>query len=91
MKWPDPPKRRIDPAELFRVPLVWRVDSEHEYWLHAEADGRQLFMRINPAFPDTPLYSLLVDEDETFDFDDLPDTWRREGRLRWGTEGTGTR
>lgn len=40
-------------------------------------------MRINPAFPDEALYSLLVDDDETFDFDDLPETWTRVGPLSW--------
>jgi len=42
-----------------------------------------VYMRMNPTFPEDPLYSLLVAEDETVDLDDLPETWRREGPLKW--------
>jgi hypothetical protein len=51
--------------------------------LTAEVDGMPVYMRMNPTFPEDPLYSLLVAEDETVDLDDLPETWRREGPLEW--------
>jgi hypothetical protein len=79
--YPRPPRERLDPEHLFSRPLIWRADPAHRLWFTAEVDGAPVFMRMNPTFPDDPLYSLLVAEDETLDFDDLPKTWRREGPL----------
>lgn len=86
----DPPARRIDERRLMRTVLHWEVDSENFAWLEAVCrDGTKVRMRINMAFPDGPLYSLLVDVDETFDFDDLPRRWTRTNDLRWPTNGPG--
>jgi hypothetical protein len=60
-----------------------RPDPAYRLWLTAEVDGMPVYMRMNPTFPEDPLYSLLVAEDETVDLDDLPETWRREGPLEW--------
>jgi hypothetical protein len=51
-------------------------------WLRSQHEGQDIFLRLNQRFPDEPLYSLLVAEDETADFDDLPSCWTR-GPLRW--------
>ena len=75
------PSRRLDPERVFRAKLAWTVDTEFP-WLRADYDGELIFLRINTAFPDEPMYSLLVDVDETLDFDDLPKRWTR-GPLDW--------
>lgn len=83
MTVPRAPQERLDPELLFSRLLVWRPDPAHRLWLTAEVDGLPVYMRVNPTFPDDPLHSLLVAEDETVDLDDLPETWQREGPLEW--------
>lgn len=56
-------------------PLVWVADEFP--WLRADDGGESVFMRVNTAFPDEPLYSLLVEDGVTVDFDDLPPAWTR--------------
>lgn len=43
----------------------------------AEHDGQSVFLRLNSAFPDEPLYSLLIDDGVTVELDDLPACWDR--------------
>ena len=79
----EPPARRLDVDRLKSVPMTWEVDPGHHLWLRARSGRSTLHMRINPEFPDVPLYSLFVDVDETADFDDLPEGWVRTGVLSW--------
>jgi hypothetical protein len=76
-----PPPSPLDAGEMFSIPLTWTVDHEFP-WLRADFGGQTVFLRLNTSFPDTPAYSLLVDEDVTVDFDDLPPKWTR-GPLSW--------
>lgn len=75
------PATRLDPSDLFGARLHWIADSEFP-WLTATYGGEAVFLRLNTSFPDQPLYSLLVDQDETCDFDDLPAGWSR-GPMNW--------
>ena len=79
----EPPAQRLDVDRLRSVPMTWEVDPDHHLWLRARFEGSTLHMRLNPGFPDVPLYSVLVDVDETADFDDLPEGWVRMGDLSW--------
>lgn len=85
---PSPPASRLDLALLTGTRLVWRPDPRYRFWLVADFGKSPIHMRINPKFPDVPLYSLPVDADETYDFDDLPELWSREGRLEWQNLGS---
>lgn len=76
-----PISRRIDVDALRERTLTFSPDPRYPLWLRADDRGVRHFLRLNPTFPDDPLYSLLVDEDETVDFDDLPPTWTRLGPL----------
>ena len=86
-KLPPPPEERLDPASIMRVPIVWRPDPAYRFWFEADHGARRVYLRINPEFPDVPLYSLLVAFDETYDFDDLPGPWRRVGAMEWPERG----
>lgn len=83
MSAPAAPRCRVDPDGVLRANLRWEVDREHRLWLRADYHGEWLHLRINPRFPDEPLYSLLVAEDETYEFDDFPSSWERIGALEW--------
>lgn len=83
MSWPDAPLRRVVPEDVFLADLRWDVDAEHRLWLRAGYERGWIYLRMNPSFPDDPLYSLLVAEDETYDFDDFPANWDRTGDLVW--------
>lgn len=83
MKSPRAPRQRLTPEIVFRAGLRWEADRDHPLWLSADYDGERIHVRINPSFPDDPLYSLLVDEDETYDFNDFPQNWERIGDLSW--------
>lgn len=87
MNSPSAPRRRVLPEDVLRADLRWEVDKEHHLWLRAQHHGDWLYVRINPSFPDDPLYSLLVAEDETYDFDDFPANWDRVGELVWPESG----
>lgn len=87
MSAPAAPRRRVDPEAVLRANLRWEVDREHRLWLRADYEGAWLHLRINPSFPDEPLYSLLVAEDETWEFDDFPSNWERVGALEWPDSG----
>jgi hypothetical protein len=78
------PASRLDASLLVAATLHWATDSDFP-WLRSEFDGKPVFLRMNTAFPDVAAYSLLVDEDETVDFDDLPASWTR-GTLQWAQE-----
>lgn len=90
MSGPEAPRVRLDESALFARALTWTVDPSHRFWFSSQVDGSQIFMRINPTFPDSALYSLLVDEDEFVDFDDLPDAWSRVGPLTWPDDASDT-
>jgi len=79
----------IDFEALLRVPVQWEADPHRFLGLRARHCGRWLRMRINPGFPDEPMYSLEVGEDETLDFEDLPPLWERTGPLEWPSDAEG--
>lgn len=83
MSSPAAPEQRVAPDKVLTIDLRWEADPAHRLWLRASYEGGWLHLRVNPTFPDDPLYSLLVAENETYDFDDLPDTWERVGDLMW--------
>jgi hypothetical protein len=86
MSQPPGPTARLDESEIFRRNLRWTIHPSYRYWLTADMDGTDIYLRMNPTFPDTTLYSLLVAKDETVDFDELPSAWTREGPLVWPAE-----
>lgn len=83
----EPPRQPLDEVAVFDTPLSWNADPDHRLWLRARYQEMWIHMRINPDFPDVSLYSLLVAEDETRDFDDLPERWTR-GQLSWPESAT---
>lgn len=80
------PAKRLDEQALSHARLEWEPDPDAQTWLRARHDGDWVYMRINPEFPDVPLYSLLVDVDETRELDDLPAAWSRHGPLSWPSD-----
>jgi hypothetical protein len=86
-----PPDQRLDEAKLFASRVEWTVDPDDFSWLRASFRGSEVFLRINVAFPDEPLYSLLVDVAETVDFDDLPPQWTIVSPLEWPDDARGQR
>jgi hypothetical protein len=70
----------LDAAKVFASRLTWATDEFP--WLWADWKGHRIFLRLNTAFPDEPMFSLLVDQDPTVDFDDFPPSWTR-GPLDW--------
>jgi hypothetical protein len=73
----------LDARSLFAAALSWTTDDDFP-WLRADHGGEAVFLRINTTFPDEPLYSLLVDDGVTVEFDDLPQGWTR-GPLEWSS------
>ena len=71
-----PPAPPLDPDEVFAATLTWTADEQFT-WLAADYNSLRIFLRLNTSFPDEPLYSILVDEDATVEFDDFPATWTR--------------
>lgn len=79
-----PPSSPLDAAQVFAAPLTWTTDEFP--WFATDYKGQRIFLRLNTTFPDDPAYSLLIDEDVTVDFDDLPPGWTR-GSLDWSDVG----
>lgn len=65
-----------------QVPLRWVPDPQRLPIMLAEHEGRHLELRVNPEFPDVPMYTLSLGDDEYVDLEDLPPAWER-GRLQW--------
>ena len=78
----------VDEQALFAASVHWEPDPRRFGRFRARFGGRWVFLRLNPAFPDSPLYSLEVGLDETREFDDLPPGWTR-GPLTWPDDAEG--
>ena len=72
----------VDLDKLMKAPLRWVPDPNRMPMLVSERAGRRFEMRLNGEFPDTPLYTFSLGDDEYVDFDDLPAAWQ-VGTLDW--------
>jgi len=60
--------------KLLAMPIVWKHTGDAEFAYQALVEGRTFTIRIND-FPDEPLYSLLVEDQELEDLEDWPPAW----------------
>lgn len=54
--------------------IRWKESFNPEFPFRAAHDGDELRLRLND-FPAEPLYTLLVNNEEVMDIDDLPANW----------------
>jgi hypothetical protein len=55
--------------------ICWEEALNPEFPLKATHNGKKLRLRMND-FPAEPLYTLLVNDEEILDLDDLPANWK---------------
>ena len=56
--------------------IIWEKKGDPEFPYIAEFEGHKLALRVN-NFPENNFYTLIVDDQEIFSFDDLPKNWKR--------------
>jgi hypothetical protein len=56
--------------------VSWTETSDPNFPYEARINGDTLLVRLND-FPDTNLYTLLVNQEEVANFDDWPEQWMR--------------
>ena len=54
--------------------VSWRRTSDPNFPFEAHLNGDNLVLRLND-FPDSHLYTLLVNQEEVASFDDWPESW----------------
>lgn len=61
---------------IFDIEMEWyEIDNEsHDYT--STYEGHKLTIKVNPEFPDVPLYTLIIDK-KRIDFDNWPNVWDR--------------
>jgi hypothetical protein len=62
--------------EFLKQKLKWEKTPDALHPLRTQADGQELRIRIGD-FPEEPMYTLLVGDQEIVQFDDWPKDWRR--------------
>ena len=64
------------PNPYSMLTLHWASTQDAEFPYRLVVDNAQWVIRLND-FPDSALYTLLIDDREVMDFDDWPYTWKR--------------
>jgi len=77
------PEKLLDLDGLVQAHLRWEIDPDDFCWFRADLNGDAVFLRINPKYPDVPLYSLLIGPGELVDLEELPRNWERTDELVW--------
>lgn len=54
--------------------LTWERGSDPLHPYEAQIEGERMVIRLND-FPDNPLYTLLVNDEEVASFDEWPKQW----------------
>lgn len=54
--------------------ITWKRTADPEYPFTSEVTGDRFVIRVND-FPADKLYTLLVNDEETVDFDNWPEQW----------------
>lgn len=57
-------------------PVVWEHTGDGEFPYRAQVEGQSFIIRIND-FPDEPLYTLIIDDEEFENIEDWPAPWVR--------------
>lgn len=57
-----------------RSPIVWEGTGDGEFPYRARIDGHVYTIRVND-FPEEPLYTLMIDDQEIVDLEDWPQAW----------------
>lgn len=71
--------------ELFNRRIIWRQGHSADFPFIAHIEGHRLKIRVNGR-PKEPFYSLILEGEKLFDFDDWPELWRKQfynpGKIR---------
>jgi hypothetical protein len=59
--------------------ISWQFSGDPIHPYTAQLEGAVLVIRMND-FPEEPLYTLLIDDQEVADFDTWPHRWRKPVR-----------
>lgn len=57
------------------IPVDWSESGNAEYPFTAIIEGERWTLRLND-FPDEPMFTLFIDDEEIGSFDDVPPYWR---------------
>ena len=68
--------RRLIFPDWQAMPIVWEHTGDGEFPYRAQVQGQTFIIRIND-FPDEPVYTLIIDDDEFEDIEDWPPIWVR--------------
>lgn len=75
----------MNPAnEYLTKKIEWEESGDSEYPFCAIINNKRLVLRLND-FPEEPMYTLLVNNQEVIDLDGVPSTWqipRYRGKLK---------
>jgi hypothetical protein len=65
-----------EPSEtkVYNKLITWEESEDVDFPYKADVDGIRWRLRIND-FPDEPLFTLFIENQEWGHFDDLPPTW----------------
>lgn len=69
-------KRRVEARDLFKAEIVWKKHNNPIFPFFAIFEGLNCFIRVND-FPEETLFTLIIEDGETLDFDDWPAQWTR--------------
>jgi hypothetical protein len=68
--------KHLTEADVSNRRIVWKETGDVDLPYEAEVDGSHWKLRVND-FPDEPLFTLFIDEEEWGHFDDWPPSWKR--------------
>jgi hypothetical protein len=75
-----------NPRLYFKIRTKWEKTGNPEFPFQTTVDEHTWVVRIND-FPEKPLFTLLVDNEESLDFDEWPINWRNLELGLWGYIG----
>jgi hypothetical protein len=61
-------------SEVCNKPILWQETEDPDFPYDAVVDGDRWRLRIND-FPEEPLFTLFINDEEWGHFDDLPPLW----------------
>jgi len=69
-------KKGVVASDLLNAEIVWKKRDNPVIPYFVVFEGVNCVIRVND-FPEETLYTLMIEDGETFDFDDWPAQWKR--------------
>lgn len=69
-------KKEVRASDLLNAEIAWREGDDPVFPYRATFEGVNCAIRVND-FPEDALFTLIIEDGGTFDFDDWPAQWTR--------------